>query len=438
MIMNSCEEFKGIRNKMKADGQDWANHIARYCSCNAQIQAVLEFEERLDIEKMKKAVRLSVDAEPVLGCSFVEDPEEAYWERLKDIDSVEWCMLEETEDSADAVHKFITSTLEPELYQLQVRIIRSHEKDTLCVKINHACCDGGGIKEYLQVLADIYNHLCTDESYMPEVNNNCRGDTAKVYRKLGIADPRMAYNPQLAALKPNWVFPYNEGKPDKLKTAVRKIEKDQFNTISAYARENGATINDMILTAFYRTMFDMLLPEALQPMEIYVSVDLRRYLPQRKAAGICNLSGVVNARVERKEGETFSATLRRVSTVMNNLKRSNPGVHSAASMDLLRTMKYKDAAEALMKIRKRIEDSGKSSPILSNIGGIAQYPFRFGGSTVTDAYIITPAMYSPSFMLGASTYHNNLTLCVSYYEPSIHMGDIEKFMDILQNQLSSL
>lgn len=54
---------------------------------------------------MKKAVRLSIDAEPILGCEFVVNNNKPVWKRHKDLDSVSLCTLIETENLEETLHK---------------------------------------------------------------------------------------------------------------------------------------------------------------------------------------------------------------------------------------------------------------------------------------------------------------------------------------------
>ncbi len=51
--------------------------------CDMMIQMELELDHRLDDERLARAVELTFDAEPVLGCRFVKHPKMPYWERLK-------------------------------------------------------------------------------------------------------------------------------------------------------------------------------------------------------------------------------------------------------------------------------------------------------------------------------------------------------------------
>ena len=47
-----------------------------------KIQVVLEFEGALDADRLRHALRLLMDAEPVLGSRFVPHWFSPYWERL--------------------------------------------------------------------------------------------------------------------------------------------------------------------------------------------------------------------------------------------------------------------------------------------------------------------------------------------------------------------
>ena len=66
---------------MPAFAHDYGNYVARYGMGNFQIQAVLRLDGRLDYNKLARAVRLSVDIEPVLGCRFIEHAP-PYWKRV--------------------------------------------------------------------------------------------------------------------------------------------------------------------------------------------------------------------------------------------------------------------------------------------------------------------------------------------------------------------
>lgn len=426
-----------IPDEMPTNGQDWANYIGHLWNANEQIQIVLEFENKLDMDCIKKAVRLSIDAEPILGCKFVEDKYRPFWKRLENIDHVEWCTFEKVLEKDEALYKILSLPFDSDDYQLKVIVIRSKKTDTLCIKLNHACCDGGGAKDYLHLLSNIYNHLCEDKSYIPYSNISGKRDSLKLFHVLGVSDPKMLLDPQLADLKPTWAFPNKGGKTEKFNFSISRLDRIKTDNLISFTKENGVTMNDIILTAFYRTMFIMIQPEIEEPMEICVTIDLRRYLPAKKADAICNLSGVVNHRIAKIEGENNILTLKRIAFFMKEIKNRNPGLHSAASMEMMAGLEYEKAVAFIKNAWEDTVKSGKSTINLSNMGIIADYPLKFGNNIVKDAYMVTPVFKSPSFMLGVSNYNNMLTFTVGFCEPEIVKDDVETFFFVLQKELLS-
>lgn len=424
-----------IPEEIPANGQDWANYIGHFWNANEQIQIVLEFEEELNIDCLKRAVRLSIDVEPILGCKFAQDKCRPYWKRMNNIDEVDWCTFENVQDKEESLKRILAQPFDCEEYQLKVMVIRSKKSDTLCIKLNHACCDGGGAKDYLHLLSNIYTRLCDDVSCLPELNIAGKRDASRLFQVLNVSDPKMLINPQMATLKPTWAFPYKREETEKFSFSVSRLDQNQTSLLHSFTREKGVTINDLILTAFYRTMFIMVQPEDGDPMEICVTVDLRRYLPEKKADAICNLSGVINHRIAKKEGESNISTLKRVSLVMKEIKNNNPGLHSAASMEIMAGMEYEKAVAFIKNAWEDSAKSGKSTINLSNMGIVADYPLKFGSAMVEEAYIVTPVFKSPSFMLGVSSYNDTLTFTSGYCEPEIDKDDVETFFLILQKEL---
>ena len=47
-----------------------------------EIHLIIDFDGKIDAPRMKKAIRLLLDAEPVLGCRFVETWRKAHWQPL--------------------------------------------------------------------------------------------------------------------------------------------------------------------------------------------------------------------------------------------------------------------------------------------------------------------------------------------------------------------
>jgi hypothetical protein len=148
-----------IPGAIPATGNDIYNYIARYGMANYQIQAVLNFSRRLDPMKLIKAVNIANSAQPVFGCRFVEN-QPPYWMPLNELEKRRIFSFEETNNPEDAIRRFLEGPLNMDKDPVvKIRLISSGGNDTLCLKINHTCTDGSGAKEYIHLLADVYNSI---------------------------------------------------------------------------------------------------------------------------------------------------------------------------------------------------------------------------------------------------------------------------------------
>lgn len=428
-----------ISRTMPATLQDQFNYVARYGISNYTLQAVIRFENRLDEVKLARAVRLSTDAEPVLGCLFVERDDRPFWQRLADPERISWCRLEETQDREESIMKFLLEPLsmdhDPQVLAL---LVRCGQEDTLCIKLNHACCDGRSAKEYLKLLAGIYTQLYIDSSFEPEPNVQGKRDQSAVLEALGITDLKSAFTSESEELEPTWAFPWKQSvEPESIRFSISRIYQRDFQNISAYAKTHGATINDIILTAFFRALFNMIKPGSDSPMEIQFTVDLRRYLPEGENIAISNLSGIESLRLSEIKCEPFVATLERVISIMKSIKTGFPGIKSAFACELMSGMGFREVLKMNKKEWERSLTSRRSSPMLTNLGVISPYPLLFGETVIKDAYLVTPAFRAPAFMLGISTYQETLTLTAGYYEPAIRKENVDCLLGLVAGELIS-
>lgn len=429
-----------IPDIMPAYGHDIGNYAAKYGMGNFQIQAILKFDSRLDFDKLLRAVRLSVDAEPVLGSRFIEhDP--PYWVRLNDIDKVEFCTIEETDNEEEAVHRFLESHLDMDHDPMvKVKLIRSGQHDILGIKLNHTCTDGAGSKEYIHLLSHIYSCIDGENGvYKPKLSVRSRKDHYRIFKTLGVKHPESDFS-MVESSRTVWAFPWKSGGRKNITPfVVCRLPYGQLDILSKYGKERGATINDLILTAFYRAMFKMSQPPYGIPMDIGVTVDLRRYLPGNRAGAIRNLSGGVVTRIPRLSGESFEGTLSRVVSVMNRKKNRNPGHQSATGAEHAEKLNFHQALALFKFMSKFSEISSQNcafcAPGLSNMGIISKSLIKFGEHVVTDAYIIPPVVRAPGFMLVASSYNGILTLASGYYKGAIHRQYVEKLLNKIKDEL---
>ena len=99
----------------------------------------------------------------------------------------------------------------------------------------------------------------------------------------------------------NHRFPLSEGGDVRPFILTRVLQRDKVSALKDYCRATGATLNDAVLTAYYRCLFQLL---ALRPgveLEIPVMVDMRRYLGQTgEFKSLTNLTSMQVTQLEYK------------------------------------------------------------------------------------------------------------------------------------------
>jgi NRPS condensation-like uncharacterized protein len=214
---------------------------------------------------------------------------------------------------------------------------------------------------------------------------------------------------------------------------MRRLSDKDFDRMKAFSKSNGVTMNTIILTAYFRSLFNLIVPPVDEEMEIYVTTDLRKNILDGNTQALSNLSSFMHVRTCRVAEEPFMETLKRVAKSIEKLKASQEELSGAVMMEALGSIDYSNVVGLLKGARQQAVDTGKSSPLLSNMGVINL--LHFGQITAKDAYIVTPTMYAPGFMMSASTYNRTLTVQVSFYEPSNSKKEVEAFLDYIEKEL---
>ncbi len=395
-----------VPNKFTVTTQDAYNYAASKVFADQQLCMAIKLNGRLNEDMLAKAVRLSMDFEPVLGCRLVEDSGNPYWERRGDLDQTAICQVVETSLPQKALEAFVNKPIHADVDPLVLaKIFREKTADIVCIKMNHSACDAGGLKEYVSLLSDLYSMLstCEHSSIQPNLG---RRDQSQIFQH--IKDSRTLAMKGFP--RPTWTLPQKEG--NEPLHSFKVIPKSQFEAIKKCAKDKKATVNDVLLTAMYRTLFAINNTKEGNPMMIQVSIDLRRYLPDRRAEAVCNLSGALYVALERKMGEPFEGTLVRVCAAMDKLKEDCPGLESAAGLEYLFSQGFAYMEKYMAESAAQGKKYNVTFPLLSNFGVLSKY--HFGELELLNGYITSPIIYQPGFMLGASTFNDAMTLSVGY------------------------
>ncbi len=383
-----------------------------------KIQMEMVFDHRLDLDRLQRAFRLALDAEPVLGCRFVDRLPELHWQRLPHIDHE---LLELTDD-LERFSAFRTRKINPfEGLQIEAAVLREGEGDRLLIKLSHLVGDAGGIKETVELIADIYKRLEYDPGYVPR--SNCSGSRCmrQVVKKVPWhAYPRILRNAMQELISnglPSTTFalPSPNGPREGLDYITVDLPDERVARIAAYSRSFGATLNDILIAAFYRAGVDTGEWDGRKKLRLMTTVDLRRwYIPEGRGESIANLSTFEFVNLGRDLGTDFDDTLKRISRLTGRRKNSWIGLNMSIVLPALLALPHGWLMKALEKVASAFIMNGKFMPALTNMGPIEPDRIRFG-KPPRRAWLLAPAPYPPNFVAGVTGYRGSLTLSAGVY-----------------------
>ncbi len=428
--------------RFPAQPQDLLNFLGRAVA-NQQVNAVLRLDGSLDEDRMRRAMRLAIEAQPVLGCRFAESPDRPHWVRRDDRADLDLCSVLPDGGTDAELWRFIASPTDPRRDALvRAAVLRGHS-DTLCIKMDHTAADAAGARQFVALLAEIYGSLGsgTGAAVAPDAQIDrglaqvLRGFTPETLARLGGqfrggGAPAFGW-PRAAAPA-----------PDAVEFSIRRLEPQRVRALRTWGRSRGATLNDMLLAAFYRGLIELFDPPTGQPLPVQVPVDLRRYLPGRAAGAVCNLSSAVWPAVRRETTATFEDAVAAVIDAMAPLKADDPGIGAALFVDRVFGLPFSQAVAAATSNMGVGGD--RSHPYLSNLGEVilgeadAAGAQHFGDLRVGDAFLVSPALYPPGFMVGVSTFRETLTLTVGHPGATDTASLVSRLLDSMARDLERL
>jgi NRPS condensation-like uncharacterized protein len=429
-------EVSGNKASFPVEPQDVFNYLVDKYSANNQLSYILRINGRINEKILEQAIRLSIEIQPILGCHFIENDEVATWEQQSDLAEIELCTVVEALDVEGEVQKFIALRYDfDQDCQVKARIIRG-KTDTVCVKVQHACADAGGLKEYLHILTSAYNHMVNEQSTCRELGCSHRRSQDSILQLPQIIEKINNMVTDSDNLGHTVGFPYSAGDNINQTFVIRKLTQQEFKGIKMQARKNHGTVNDVCLAAYSRALVKI--AEIKNEMvSICFTSDLRTYLPPEEKKAIGNLSGMNLIRIHRDLAEPFNETVGKVITETKKVKANFPGINMALYFETLGKMNFKDVSSQFEKYSEDFSKTRFCNPWLSNVGILADTKIRLGAVEVEDCYMVGTASFSPGMLLLVSTYDDVLTLSVNFFQSTMEKKNVEEMLDAMITELSN-
>lgn len=415
-----------------------------YGMCVPHIHLVVDFDGRLDSERLAKALRLTMDAEPVLGCRFVRRWAWPYWERVADerLGPEQLLTEERGAEVEDTTQRFLAAPLDTTAGpQVRGLLVDGPAGDRLLLKVHHTAADAGGTKEVGYILARLYRDLETKPRLSVEPNLGSRSQV-QIYRRflprhlLGLLrrmwrDSRDNSGP-LRSLRIGCEGP-REGPP---RFHFRTQDGARHAAIAALARRHDATLNDVAMAALLRGLTALAPSTDGRGRRLIGTVDLRRHVPDARADAVCNLSGFMFPRYRGELGDDLPETLDRVRAVHTALKRDYLGLaFNLGGFLTLGWLPFGWRHRLVGWMFAQGARRGITPHGLTNMGLIDERQLAFGGPDVGHAFLVVPACAPGALIAGLSGFRDSLTWSLGVYDSAMSPAAARRLLDAVDGEL---
>ena len=402
-----------------------------------QIHLLMEFEGSLDVDRLKKALRLCLDVEPVLGCRYALRWIAPRWKRIpaEKLDRLDF--LETAQGNDNHLDRFISADLcATSGPQFRALLLTGDGGDRLILKVNHQVADAGGTKDLGYLIASLYRRLGSNPNLRPQPNRGSRGLRQVYLRFLPrhlFALLRRYFLESKGNLFPleSLHYPCQGDRDGPWRYVYFRLNAAQTTQLREYGNQHQATINDMIATAVLRAFVrETGWQKGQGELRLVNTVDLRRYMPEERAEAICNLSSFCFINLHQNLGSDFSETLTEVKAQFDGLKRNYIGLGFFFG-GYINLLPYPFALKKRLLaylFRKGVEKKNLP-PSFTNLGPLDSKALDFGVPSLRAAEMIAPPACPPSIVIGLSGFRDSLTLSVGFFESAVSALTMKDLLD---------
>jgi len=430
---------------LPAEFQDEVVQILSELGLSGYVRLLIDYPKRLDEARMGIAVRRLMDAEPVLGCRFAVENGKAFWRRRDDLDQIAHCPVAESEDLDAATAPLLAERFGPlGSPNVSACLIRSPNTkgDRLLLRVSHVIADGTAALDVAKAMTDLYTRLGSDPEYRPTPNASSRDsfiwlDNFKLRDRLELVLHDLKNLPAtfvrcrgLISDRETFLGDREMCEPGY---AILRLDEARTTAIDHYAHEQGATLNDICLSGFFRA-FDAFCPHPAETrLEVVMPTNLRRYAPLQRRPAIRNLAGTTSIRIKANIGATFEDTLAMVRRETQRHKRRLLGTEGQIATLLLARAPF---ARKKSLIHSQIFRSLKQAapPVLTYFGNTQARQFACDGVEPTGLAAFGEASPAPVFLSALVRMGDRLCFTVSY-DRKIGVPRVDAFLRQLELNL---
>lgn len=424
-----------MERKLSAELWDKMHYMFRDFN-DRMVHVELRYDYEIDLEALKTVLICFFEKAPVLHSSFVDNRISPYW-RVEDyrIDDVVSVHRPEPEALDDAIDEFLTQYIPPESpLQMKVAVFYCAGKSVLCIVENHMCMDGGDFKYFLKALCKNYNDYVEKKISPIDLREGSRS-YEQVYEDFSKTEQRMARNLyKNVCAKDTHKFPLT---PDSIRDRSfivrRKIDADRFAKIRSAGKKHGATVNDMLLAAYFYSLYELAGYPESDSVTISCAIDLRRHIKDVSKEGLTNHTAFMQCNIPERGKDIFQTLAYAKRSAEQFKKDKFMGLYGLPLLKTAYSLLPYNASEEIIKI-------GYSNPLLamSNIGILESDKLALEGHQPYDGYMTGAVKYKPYVLLSATSLNNTLTLSMCVRGNDKDRETVERFFDLYEQSIDKL
>ena len=422
-----------MKRKLNAELWDKMHYLFRDFN-DRMVHVEFNYDFVLDVDALKTVIICAFEKVPVLHSKFVDKKISTHWEIMPyDIDEV--LTVSEPENLQEAVEDFLTQYIPPESHiQMKFALFIKDGKSTLCIIENHMCMDGGDLKYFLKSFCENYTNYVEKGISPIEYRTGSRAYT-DVYSGFGKMESGVAQRLfKNINARDDHKFPLTKDNiRDASFIARKKFNEETLAKLKIKGKELGATVNEMLLTAYFYSVYELAgFPETDQLM-ISSAIDLRRHMDSVDDKGFTNHTSWMQCAIPQRGRDIFE-TVQYVVRSSNRFKKDKfMGLYGLPLLNFGYSILPHAASEEIIKI-------GYSNPYMamSNIGILNGKQLALCGHEPLDAFMSGAVKYKPFVLLTATTYKNVITLSMCVRGNDQDKEIVNNFFDLMEKNINTL
>lgn len=392
---------------MPAGGGERAQYLLRNFNDNT-IRFVLNYSGLVDPDVLCEATRVLISSVSVLHGTFFSDGTMAYWHinETDDIDATNYFHYIEVDgDPAKTAASISLLPIYPEdKVQLYVSLVQSASASSVVVRMSHLVVDGGDGKYLLEKLMEAYNLILRSGSAATLTVKDGSRMPERVYEKFGLKDIKGLYSggPSMVST----AYPYPSDEPGMARITKAVISADVMSAARKKAKTEGASVNDLLVTACYHAYASLNSIDPHSPMSISSMMDLRRHLESGESEGLSNMSGALPTTLHNGISDSFADTLAQI-TQQTAKAKDNPYA-GLEGMPVMHGMVRSTPNWMMQMIISKVY--GNPSIGLTNLGNLKCADHAMGGIIPSGGLFGGPLKKKPGMQISVISFDGECVL----------------------------